>query len=287
MGGNKNWRVGKLMKYLNINKIICYLILIISSIFFILPILWMFLQSFKNAKDTIAIPPKIFFSPTFTNYLKVLKNDYFWEATFDSVIVSLMSVSVALAIGIPFAYALTRFNFRGKNEIAHFILSTKMLPGIVIAIPLVQTFNYINLLDTHIGVSIAHILLMLAVIVWVMRAFLQNLPIDLEEAALLDGASRLRIIWSVILPIARPGIVTVTALSFLFSWNDLFFGLTLGSFDVVPLPIYLTTEYIGYLAVNWGELSAAGLLSTFPIIVIVILLRDNLIRGLSLGAIKG
>ena len=92
-----------------------------------------------------------------------------------------------------------------------------MLPGIVIAIPLVQTFNYINLLDTHIGVSIAHILLMLAVIVWVMRAFLQNLPIDLEEAALIDGATRLKIIWSIVLPIARPGIVTVTALSFLFS----------------------------------------------------------------------
>ena len=198
-----------------------------------------------------------------------------------------MSVSAALAIGIPFAYALTRFNFKGKNEIAHFILSTKMLPGIVIAIPLVQTFNYLSLLDTHIGVSIAHILLMLAVIVWVMRAFLQNLPIDLEEAALIDGASRLKIIWSIVLPIARPGIVTVTALSFLFSWNDLFFGLTLASFDVVPLPIYLTTEYIGYLAVNWGELSAAGLLATLPIILIVILLRENLIRGLSMGAIKG
>ena len=205
----------------------------------------------------------------------------------DSIIVSFMSVSAALAIGIPFAYALTRFSFKGKNEIAHFILSTKMLPGIVIAIPLVQTFNYINLLDTHIGVSIAHILLMLAVIVWVMRAFLQNLPIDLEEAALIDGASRLKIIWSIVLPIARPGIVTVTALSFLFSWNDLFFGLTLASFDVVPLPIYLTTEYIGYLAVNWGELSAAGLLATLPIILIVILLRENLIRGLSMGAIKG
>ena len=275
------------MKHFKINLLVSYFFLILSSIFFILPILWMFLQSFKNAKDTIAIPPKIFFSPTLSNYVKVLKNDYFWEAAIDSVVVSLMSVSAALAIGIPFAYALTRFNFKAKNEIAHFILSTKMLPGIVIAIPLVQTFNYFNLLDTHIGVSIAHILLMLAVIVWVMRAFLQNLPIDLEEAALIDGAGRLRIIWSVVLPIARPGIVTVTALSFLFSWNDLFFGLTLGSFDVVPLPIYLTTEYIGYLAVNWGELSAAGLLSTFPIIIIVILLRDNLIRGLSLGAIKG
>ena len=251
------------MKHFKINILVSYFFLILSSIFFILPILWMFLQSFKNAKDTIAIPPKIFFSPTLSNYIKVLKNDYFWEATIDSVVVSLMSVSAALAIGIPFAYALTRFNFKGKNEIAHFILSTKMLPGIVIAIPLVQTFNYFNLLDTHIGVSIAHVLLMLAVIVWVMRAFLQNLPIDLEEAALIDGAGRLRIIWSVVLPIARPGIVTVTALSFLFSWNDLFFGLTLGSFDVVPLPIYLTTEYIGYLAVNWGELSAAGLLSTF------------------------
>ena len=275
------------MKYLKLNVIFSYVALIVSSIFFILPILWMLLQSFKNAKDTIAIPPKIFFSPTLSNYIKVLKNDYFWEATLDSIIVSFMSVSAALAIGIPFAYALTRFSFKGKNEIAHFILSTKMLPGIVIAIPLVQTFNYINLLDTHIGVSIAHILLMLAVIVWVMRAFLQNLPIDLEEAALIDGASRLKIIWSIVLPIARPGIVTVTALSFLFSWNDLFFGLTLASFDVVPLPIYLTTEYIGYLAVNWGELSAAGLLATLPIILIVILLRENLIRGLSMGAIKG
>ena len=275
------------MKHLKKNIVFSYFILAISSIFFILPILWMLLQSFKNAKDTIAIPPKIFFSPTLSNYISVLKNDYFWESALDSTVVAFMSVSASLAIGIPFAYALTRFNFKGKNEIAHFILSTKMLPGVVIIIPLVQVFNNLNILDTYIGVSIAHMLLMLAVVVWVMRSFLQNLPIDLEEAALIDGASRIRIIWSIVVPLARPGIVTVAALSFLFSWNDLFFGLTLGSFDVVPLPIYLTTEYIGYLAVNWGELSAAGLVATFPIILIVILLKDNLIRGLSMGAIKG
>jgi len=274
------------MRYFKTNIFFSYFILIMSSIFFILPILWMLLQSFKNAKDTIAIPPKIFFSPTLFNYINVLKNDYFWESALDSTIVAFISVSAALAVGIPFAYALARFNFKGKNEIAHFILSTKMLPGVVIIIPLIQAFNYLNILDTYIGVSIAHMLLMLAVVVWVMRAFLQNLPIDLEEAALIDGASRLRIIWSIVLPIARPGIVTVTALSFLFSWNDLFFGLTLGSFDVVPLPIYLTTEYVGYLAVNLGELSAAGIVATFPIILIVILLRDNLVRGLSMGAIK-
>ena len=267
-------------------RILAYVWLALCSLFFIFPILWMFIQSFKRPIDFSVFPPKIIFNPTLTNYVAVLSNIRFLYAFRDSLIVTGIGVGLGLLFGIPFAYALARYNFRGKNDVAHFILSTKMLPAAVVIVPLAQTFSVLGLLDSYIGLGIAHVLLVLAVIVWVLRSFLQGLPPDLEEAGIIDGASHARIMRELVLPLAKPGIFTVAALAFLFSWNDLFFVLTLTSFNVQTLPAFLVTEYTGYLSINWGEMSAAGIISIAPIAIIVILLRKNIVRGLSMGAVK-
>lgn len=268
------------------SKIIAYGWLSLCTVFFAFPAAWMLLQSFKKPIDFNAKPPKILFDPTWDNYIAVLTNEAFIHAFRDSLIVTGIGVGLGLLLGIPFAYALARFNFPGKNDIAHFILSTKMLPAIVIIVPLARTFQTLGILDSYIGLGIAHVLLVLAVIVWVLRSFLQALPPDLEESGTMDGAGNFRIMMELVLPIARPGIFTVAALAFLFSWNDLFFVLTLSSFNVQTLPAFLVTEYTGYLSINWGQMSAAGILSIAPVTVVIMLLRNNIVRGLSMGAVK-
>ena len=250
------------------------------------PVLWIGLQSLKSYFDVIAVPPRFLFTPTLANYRSVLADTGFLRAAFDSLVVSLGAVSLSLAIGVPFAYAISRFEFRAREDLAFFILSTRMLPAIVVIVPFVQIFSRIGLIDTYAGLILAHVLVCVALVVWVMRGFFNAIPIELDEAAIVDGASPLRTFFSIILPLARPGLVSVASLSFLLSWNEFLFALSLTSFDVRTLPVFMATEFIGFLAVDWARLSAAGILATLPIVVMVAVLQRHLVSGLSLGAVK-
>lgn len=267
-------------------RVFAYLWLGLCVLVFMAPIAWMVLQSLKSPIDAIAVPPRFIFTPTLDNYVAVLTSRGFQEAFLGSLTVAVFSVGIGLVLGVPFAYALARLPVPGNEEISHFILSTKMLPAIVVIAPLVQVYRQLGILDTHVGLILAHILIVLAVIVWVMRGFFEGLPRALEEAAMVDGVSLPRTFVSVILPVAVPGLVTVAALSFILSWNDLFFALTLTSSKVKTLPLFMGTEYVGFLAVDWGKLSAAGLLAIAPIVVLVLVLQRYLVRGLAMGAVK-
>lgn len=267
-------------------KLFAYLWLGFCVVVFMAPIAWMVLQSLKSPIDAIAVPPKFIFMPTLDNYVAVLTSRGFQTAFLGSLIVATFSVGIGLLLGVPFAYALARLPVFGKEEIGHFILSTKMLPAIVVIAPLVQIYRQLGILDTHVGLVLAHILIVLAVIVWVMRGFFEGLPRALEEAATVDGISLPRTFVSIVLPVAVPGLVTVAALGFILSWNDLFFALTLTSSKVKTLPLFMGTEYVGFLAVDWGKLSAAGLLAVAPIVLLVLVLQRYLVRGLAMGAVK-
>ena len=267
-------------------RVVATLFLVSCAIVFLAPVAWMALQSFKTQIDVIAQPPKFFFAPTLDNYDAVLGNGGFLKAFLTSTLVAVGAVGAGLLLGVPFAYVLARYRIAGREEIANFILSTRMLPAIVVIIPFVRVYNAIGLIDTIVGVMIAHLLLVIAIIVWVMRSFFEGLPRDLEEAAFLDGASAWQAFVRVVLPVSAPGLVTVAALGFIFSWNDFFFAFTLTSFGAKTLPVYMATEFVGFLAVDWGKLSAAGLLGTLPTIVLVLAAQKYLVKGLSLGAVK-
>ncbi|MBN9021191.1 MAG: carbohydrate ABC transporter permease [Rhizobiales bacterium] len=245
------------------SKVFAYLWLGLCVLVFMAPIAWMVLQSLKGPIDAIAVPPKFLFTPTLDNYVAVLGSRGFQEAFLGSLVVAVSSVGIGLVLGVPFAYALARLPVPGNEEISHFILSTKMLPAIVVIAPLVQVYRQLGILDTHVGLILAHILIVLV-----------------------DGIPLPRTFVSIILPIAVPGLVTVAALSFILSWNDLFFALTLTSSRVKTLPLFMGTEYVGFLAVDWGKLSAAGLLAIAPIVVLVLVLQRYLVRGLAMGAVK-
>ena len=274
------------MKHSVFARTLAYLWLVIGNAIILAPVAWMILQSLKGKLDTIAFPPKFIFVPTLANYTEVLRSSGFRQAMLDSFTVATGSVLIGMLIGVPFAYALSRSSMRGRFELAEFILSTKMLPAIVIVVPLLQVYKQLGLIDTRAGLILAHVLVVLALIVWVMRSFIDALPIEVEEAAYVDGASKLRTLLQIVLPSAAPGLVTVAALAFILSWNELFFSITLTSINVRTLPVFMGTEYVGFLAVDWGKPSAAGLIATFPVVVLVITLQKYLVRGLSLGALK-
>lgn len=274
------------MRHSLLARIVALAWLIVGTFIILLPIVWMVLQSLKKPIDQIAFPPKLVFEPTLVNFTAVLSQPGFGAAMRDSLIIGAGSVILGLLIGIPFAYALSRSSMRGRFELAEFILSTRMLPAVVVVVPLLQVYRTLGLLDSYLGLIIAHLLVVLALIVWVMRSFIDALPIEVEEAAYVDGASPFRTMMQIVLPSAIPGIVTVSALAFILSWNELFFSLTLTSSNVRTLPVYMSTQYVGFLAVDWGKLSAAGILATVPAMALVLVLQKYLVRGLSMGAVK-
>lgn len=263
-----------------------YFILILFLMVTLFPIFWMVTQSLKTISDATAIPPKLIFHPTLSNYKEVLMSSGFISSFKDSLLVGFGGVALALLIGTPFGYCLARFKYPGKEDVAFFVLSTRMMPPIVVIIPLLRVFSKLTMIDTHIGLIIANIMVNLALVVWLTRVFFASVPRELEEAATLDGCSYLGSFMRVTLPLAAPGLVVTAILSFLFCWNEFFFALTLTSFNVRTLPVYLATTFVGYYAVDWSLLSAAGILSILPPIVLLLIIQKHLVKGLTFGALR-
>ncbi|MGA2548040.1 MAG: carbohydrate ABC transporter permease [Rectinemataceae bacterium] len=263
-----------------------YLILSVLALLVLSPFIWIVLQSFKGHFDTIAVPPKIIFSPTIENYVKVFTSTGFLKAFFDSTVVAIGSVLLCLVVGTPFGYILARYRFPGRDDIGFFILSTRMLPAIVVIVPFILIFNFLHINDTYIGLILSHLLMNIALVVWMTRGYFDGVPVEIEDAAAIDGLSQLGVFVRIVFPISAPGIAATAILAFLFSWNELLFALTLTSFNIRTLPVFMSSTFVGYLAVNWGALSAAGVIAIIPTTIFIMIVQKNLVRGLSFGAIK-
>jgi multiple sugar transport system permease protein len=208
------------------------------------------------------------------------------KSFFDSMVIAIGSVGICTAVGTPFGYVLARHEFRGKSDIGFFILSTRMLPAIVVIVPFVRLFRVLGLVDTYFGVILGHVIMNLALVVWMSKGFFDGIPREVEEAAWIDGCSYLGTFFRIVFPLALPGVVATALLALLFSWNELLFALTLSSFAVKTIPVFMASEFVGYLAVNWGGLSAAGVVAIIPTLIFIILVQKHIVRGLTLGAIK-
>lgn len=263
-----------------------YILLCIIALIFLFPLFWIVLQSLKSYFDTIAVPPKFFFTPTLKNYAEVFRRTGFIKSFLDSLIVAFGSVGLCIIVGTPFGYVLARYDFRGRSDIGFFILSTRMLPAIVIIVPFIRLFHALKLVDTYLGVILGHIVLNLALVVWMTRGFFDGIPKEVEEAAHIDGCSYIGTFIRIVFPLAIPGIMATAILAFLFSWNELLFALTLTSFKVKTIPVFMASEFVGYLAVNWGGLSAAGVIAIIPTTVFIIIVQKHIVKGLTFGAIK-
>ncbi|MGI9485641.1 MAG: carbohydrate ABC transporter permease [Geminicoccaceae bacterium] len=262
------------------------LILFLFALWCVFPIYWLLNTSLKTARDAIARPPRFIFTPIFDNYQKVLQESDLWAFFLNSTIVGLGSTAATLAVGIPAAYVLARFPFRGSADVGFWILTTRMTPPVAMLIPFFVMYHQLGLLDTHIGVIIVHAGLNLSIVVWILRGFFQDVPRELEEAAYIDGCTYWGAFTRVILPIARPGIAAAGILTFLFSWNEFLFALVLADSNVRTVPVGLY-GFVGYQQIRWGELSASAMIMLVPVLLFVLFFQRSLIRGLTFGAVKG
>jgi len=267
-------------------KLICiYLLLSLVSFVAIFPYLWMIMTSFKSRVDAFSIPPVWLFKPVINHYIVAFIEKNFTKNLINSLIISLSTVGISLAIGVPSAYAFARYKLSGDKNIFFYILTTRMSPPVAFAVPLYILMAEFNLIGTHLAVIIAHITFNLALVVWIMRGFFEAIPIETEEAALVDGCSKMQVFRLISLPLARGGLAATAILCFIFSWNEFLFALVLSGEASTPLTVAIP-GLVTTRGTFWGQIAAVATVITLPVIVFSFIVQRHLIRGLTFGAIK-
>jgi multiple sugar transport system permease protein len=262
-----------------------HLLLALIALIFVFPYIWMVISSFKTPADIIAIPPKLVFTPTLENFHKLITDFHVVPAIWNSVIVVLMATTVAVLLGVMAAYALARFNFRGKNALALDILAIRMVPPIATAIPVYVIALKSGLFNTYWALVLVNAVFNIPLVIWVLRVFIEELPASIEEAALVDGCSRWRVLWSISFPLILPGITAVTILTAIFVWNEFLFANILTGPETKTLPVVVALS-IQPRGVAWGIAAAGGTLVSLPIVLLLMIIQRYLVRGLTFGVVK-
>lgn len=263
-----------------------YLLMVVVVVIYVIPTFWVISTSFKSEVDAFAIPPKwILFKPTLSNY-KTAFIDYNMLPNFkNSVIVTIGSTLLALILGTPAAYALSRFSFKLRENIMFWFLSTRMAPALLVALPFFLISRELGLYDTLTLLIIVNVLTNIAWVVFMMRSFFDDVPIDIDESAMIDGASWFGALWRVVLPLTAPGLVATAVFSLIMAWNEYFFALVLTSINAKTLPAAITA-FMTVHGLLWGPMTAAGTVVMLPILVFTLWMQKHLIRGMTMGAIK-
>lgn len=241
-------------------------------------------MSLKTKVDALAMPPKWVFVPTFKNYLQVARLD-FGRFYMNSIIISSTTTLLVLAISIPASYVLSRQKFRGRRDIDFWILSTRMAPPVGVLIPYFIIFTKLKLLDTRLSIILMHLSFNLPLAIWIMKGFFREIPKEFEEAAYVDGCNYWQAFFRIIIPTVAGGIVATSILTFIFSWNELMYALTLSGLKSRTATVSLY-NFISYEEILWGPLCAAGMIVLIPVFIFVILVQKKLVRGLTFGALK-
>jgi multiple sugar transport system permease protein len=249
------------------------------------PVYWIVLTSLKPIKEINSAVPSFVFSPTGENYRELFTKFDFARVLMNSLVVTLASCFIVIVLAVLAAYALARMKVPGEKHIALWILSLRFLPPIAVAIPFYIQWQALNLIDTHLGLILIYVAFNLPFAIWMMRGFLADVPVALEEAALLDGLTRLQIIRRIVVPVVMPGIASTAIFTFVFTWNEYLMALMLTAFKSVTVPVTIA-KFVQPYTVLWGSLSAAVVIQVVPMLVIVFLLQRHIVRGMTLGAVK-
>ncbi len=254
--------------------------------FVIAPLYWVFITSIKPSDDYLATPP-IWFpdAPTLVHYTAALFAYRGLEGLVNSLIISICATILSCTVGTLMAYSLARFNTGGQH-LSFWVLSQRFLPPIAIILPLFLNYRLLGLQDTHIGMILAYTVFTLPVGVWMMFAYFRQMPRSLEEAALVDGCTRWRAFLTVAVPLAMPGVVAAAIFTFIACWTEFFFALVLTSRNAFTLPT-IFRAFLSFQGAQYGEASALAIVSLVPSIILGVLVQKHLVRGLTLGAVRG
>lgn len=255
-------------------------------LFSMIPLYWMAVTSIKPSDDYLAIPPVWFPAhPTFLHYTAALFDYRGLQGLTNSLIVATVATVLSSVMGTLMAYSFARFNTGGPH-LSFWVLSQRFLPPVAIIVPLFLLFRTVHLTDTRTGLALVYTVLALPVTVWMMFAYFRQMPQSLEEAAMVDGCTRWQALWQVVIPLAAPGIVAASVFAFIMCWTEFFFALVLTSRHAFTLPTVFRA-FLGFQGAQYGESSALSIVSLVPSIVLGTLVQRHLVRGLTLGAVRG
>jgi len=262
-----------------------YAAAILLTVFFVFPVYWLFTISFKTPDEIFAFPPAWYpKSVQFGNYA-VLFKDGDAVTVWNSLVLSAVSTVIAMVLGTMGAYSLVRFKTGGEN-LAVWIISQRMMPPIAIVFPIFLLYVYFGWVDTYHGLIILYTAFSLPYVIWMMRGYLEDIPLELEESALVDGCTRWQVLWKVVFPMARTGLFATAVFTFIFAWNDFLFAFVLTRTEVVTYTVQVT-HYFGGQSNFWAKIAAMSVLGTVPVFITVAMLQRYLVRGISMGAVKG
>lgn len=266
-------------------RIIVPSIAILITILYVMPLLWMVLTAFKTPNQAFTETPTWIFAPTLQNFGQVLAGGTFGGYLFNSLFVASVSTLCALALGSGIAYPLARARVPGKNHLAMWILSLRIIPPIVVVVPLFLMLSGVGLQGTIWSLVLLYTYMNLPLTVWLLRGFFADMPVEIEEAARVDGAGALRVFLQMTVPLTIPGIVATGLLAFIFAWNEFLFASILSGAFNQTAPMGLT-EYVTPVGVRWTEIMAAGTIVVIPVWIAALSVQRYLVRGLSMGAVK-
>lgn len=251
------------------------------------PVLWALMTSFKTERDVLAYPPVWWFEPTLDNYREVLFGaSSILPNLWSSMVVTLSTTLLTMLFAIPAAYALARLRYPGKRASGFYVLATQMLPPVGLIIPYYLALQRVGALDTYAGMILIYLTFSLPFAIWLLVSYFEDVPYEMEEAALLDRAGRLGALWHVILPQVRGGIAVTTIFVLLNAWNEFLFAVVLGGNKVRPVTVAMF-NFISVEQTQWARLAAGSMVAMAPVIVIGLLAQRHIVKGLTVGAVKG
>ncbi len=255
--------------------------LLVADLF---PVYWVLSMSLKPARQVFSYPPVFLYHPTLENYQTVLFGTDFSRLTFNSAIAALGSTALALGIGSPAAWGISRHQIGGRTFLMA-LLSIKLIPVITIVIPVFLLFVKVRLVDTYVTLPLAYLVINLPFAIWMMKAFIDDIPSEIEESVILDGGTTLTLLSRIVVPLAMPGLIATSIFCFIFAWNEFVLAVVLTRVTARTAMVGLAT-FVSEEAIHWGAMSAAGIVVMLPPILLALALQKYLVRGLTAGALK-
>jgi ABC-type glycerol-3-phosphate transport system permease component len=251
------------------------------------PVLWGVVTSLKTERDVLAYPPTVIFEPSWGNYLDALiGRDSIVANLWSSFIIATTTTALTILFAVPAAYAFARLRLRAKKTLGFYTLATQMVPPVGLVIPYFLILNHIGWLDTYQGMIIVYLTFSLPFAIWLMVSYMEDIPFEMEEAALLDRANRFQTLWHIILPQVRGGIAVTVIFIFLNAWNEFLFAVQLSGNEVRPVTVAMY-NFISVEQTLWAKLSAAAMIAMLPVIILGLAGQKHIVKGLTVGAIKG
>ncbi|WP_116114084.1 carbohydrate ABC transporter permease [Austwickia chelonae] len=257
---------------------LCLVVLVLVG-----PLLWMVMASLKTNVDIHDAERTFSFAPTLDNYTKVLHQTDYTAFIWNSFLIAAISTVFSSVLGVPAAYAMARF---AMHREALVVLMARIIPGVSLLVPWYYVFSNLQMVNTYTVMILSHMFVALPLIVYIMTGYFESIPLELEEAGLVDGLTHIGVFWRITLPLARAGMATAGILSFIFSWNNFMFALVLSGQRTKTLPVAIF-DFVGYASTDWGGLMAAATIVTLPIVIIALFTQKHIVSGLTAGATKG